>query len=140
TLPAKDRADLDPRRHRLVRRSVPYGRKLAAGRETWDRVHRGILFASYQADLARPFEHVLSKWLTSPDFPAIPNGVHRGVDPVVGDLPTTPYAPDQFANTVQVSSQSPEVALAYHRYVHARGGAYFFAPSLTVVDALADGR
>ena len=67
-LPAQAREELDPSRHRLVRRSVSYGKKLPDGQETWDNVHRGILFACYQADIARQFEHVMGKWLTSPDF------------------------------------------------------------------------
>ena len=54
-------------------------------------------------------------------------------------MPTTPHTPDRVSNTFHLNASSPEIALSYQRYVQARGGGYFFAPSIGVLAALADG-
>jgi hypothetical protein len=48
--------------HRLIRRGLPYGPPLPEGASD-DDLERGVMFASFQADLERQFEFVQSQWI-----------------------------------------------------------------------------
>ena len=50
------------RRHRIVRRGMPYGPPLAADADD-DGVERGLIFACYQSSLERGFETVQRAWV-----------------------------------------------------------------------------
>jgi Dyp-type peroxidase family len=104
-------------RHRLVRRGLPYGPVLPPGAPD-DGVERGVVFTCFQADLARQFEFVQSQWLNDG------NNLRLGddKDPLAGDH-------DGRGKAV-VSGSPPWFVAPLPRFVHTRGGEYFFAPGV----------
>jgi Dyp-type peroxidase family len=115
-------------RHRIMRRGIPYGSPWEPDRPD-DGNERGILFVAYQADLARQFEHVWSRWLNGADFP----GPGAGSDPLVGGMPSGP-------RSVAESTRGQDeriVQLTLPHFVTPRYGGYFFSPALSQFAALA---
>ena len=117
-------------RPRLLRRGIPYGTPLAAtvpnsipqddGRE------RGLLFAAFQADLGRQYEAV-QRWLNDRNHP-VPQ---TGQDAVVGQG-------EEPARVVLRSSNTLPTMFDMHHYVAMTGGGYFFTPSLSAAQFLAN--
>ena len=117
-------------RPRLLRRGIPYGTPLAAtvpnsipqddGRE------RGLLFAAFQADLGRQYEAV-QRWLNDLNHP-VPQ---TGQDAVVGQG-------EEPARVVLRSSNTLPTMFDMHHYVAMTGGGYFFTPSLSAAQFLAN--
>jgi Dyp-type peroxidase family len=140
TLPSGSGPEDDPRRHRMIRRGVPFGDPLPAGAPD-DGKERGLHFISVVADVARQFEFVQSNWLNNENFPRgsspasqggnygpPPSGIPAdGPDPVVGE--------GNAGKSVQLHQPSGlhQLSLAQD-FVHVSAGEYFFLPAL---DALA---
>jgi Dyp-type peroxidase family len=117
-------------RPRLLRRGIPYGTPLAVtvpnsipqddGRD------RGLLFAAFQADLGRQYEAV-QRWLNDRNLP-VPQ---TGQDAVAGQG-------EEPARVVLRSSNTLPTMFDIHHYVAMTGGGYFFTPSLSAAQFLAD--
>jgi len=117
------------KRHRIIRRGMSYGPALPHGAAD-DGVPRGLMFVCYQASIARQFEFIQRRWIG--DGNALGAGAARdfllgGPDP--GGRFVIPGGPDG----------SPLVLAPQPRFVTLRGGDYFFAPSLTAIDAIVGG-
>ena len=110
---------------RILRRGVPYGPPLKEGEP--DDGQRGLLFVTYQADIARQFEHVWGKWLNGPDFP-VPGA---GRDALVGQ--TKEPRP---ASIPRPSQKGGSIALRLPAFATAKYGGYFFTPSIGALSAL----
>jgi hypothetical protein len=124
----RDLRSADPRRHRLIRRGIPYGPPLRPGVTEDDGVDRGLLFVAYQASLARQFEHIQRLWLDSPNFPRDGDGPA----PLVGQAGNL--------REVQLRRQGGRVsAVGLEQFVSVTAGGYFFAPSLRALTHLAGG-
>jgi Dyp-type peroxidase family len=115
---------------RLLRRGIPYGPPLTAGEPDAlpldDGRDRGLLFVAYQADLGRQYEQV-QRWLNDRNLP-VPE---TGQDPIAGQG-------EEPARVVLRSSRALPATLDMHHYVSMTGGGYFFAPSLSAAQFLAD--
>lgn len=132
-------------RHRIMRRGRAHGAPLVdpldpalivANLDTLtDDTDRGLHFISFQGNLERQFEFVQQQWCNNPKFAGLNSeadpliGVHEvptrvgvGVDPPVFTVPALPVR--RRARDMQ-------------RFVHVRGGSYFFMPSLSAVRLLA---
>lgn len=140
------RADVRPLydtgRHRVVRRSMPYGPRIARdargaplisdGELTLLEQDRGsdlgLLFMCAQSDIEAQFEHIQAHWANNPSFPA---GKMPGRDALIGQGPS---------GTVRVASQNggPPQYEHYEDVVEMQGGAYFFVPSVSFVRSLMD--
>lgn len=134
--------------HRIMRRGRPYGsplvpdmstdkivrqaRALAASGDTRERRGRGLHFLCFNSDIRRQFEFVQQTWINNPKFA----GLQADEDPLIGDqLPTRLFdAPATF--TVQSDPVRKRVT-GLQRFVHVRGGAYFFMPGFIGLKALA---
>lgn len=107
------------RRHRLLRRSMPYGEpQWVPGTSVADGVERGLLFIVFNADLKRQFEFVQQTWVNNEKF----SGLYDTKDPLVGD------------NDTQGSLHIPREPVRLRvpripRFVSVRGGLYLFLPS-----------
>jgi Dyp-type peroxidase family len=102
------------RRHRIIRRGMPYGPPGNDDRE------RGLMFVCYQASIARQFEVIQSRWLADGD----PFWLGSEGDYLTGgDTMTVPGSPPTF-----LTHPKP--------FVTTRGGGYFFTPGLTALRAL----
>lgn len=105
------------RRHRIIRRGMPYGPP-PADKYVDDGRERGLLFVSFQASILRQFEFIQARWCNDGDA----FGLARDKDLLLscGDprgKMTVNGHPPQFLHP------SPEV-------VRMRGGGYFYAPGL----------
>lgn len=108
----------------IIRRGIPYGPSLPP--DTVDNVDRGLLFLSYQASIEESFETIVQSWINSSAGPGAP----LGFDMLIGRAPgSAPRFCTLAGRTVSITQP----------FVYATGGGYFFAPSLTMITALARG-
>ncbi|MEX2610953.1 MAG: Dyp-type peroxidase [Gemmatimonadota bacterium] len=122
-------------RHRLLRRGRTYGRPVAMSMEAKDVLEaesyegeRGLHFVCLNTDIARQFEFVQHTWINNPKF----EGMYNDVDAVSGD--------HDKKNAGYFTIPAEPVRRRVHdvpRFVHVRGGAYFFMPSIDAVRYLA---
>ncbi|MEU1508520.1 Dyp-type peroxidase [Kitasatospora sp. NPDC005748] len=131
--PPFDAKELDGRR--IMRRGAPYGFPFDPASEGPGGPDdpRGLLFVCYQADIARQFEFIQADWIDQPDFPPGRNPV-PGKDPVITE-----------ADDVDFESRGPDGAikhtpLHFQQFVQTQGSVYAFAPSISTLKALAEGR
>ncbi|HEV7663090.1 MAG TPA: Dyp-type peroxidase [Chloroflexota bacterium] len=135
----RDSLDPDPgtarsvavdKRHRLLRRGREYGPPMDDPYATpsADDPDRGLYFICVMANIARQFELIQHSWVNNPTF----DGLYDGPDPLVGQH--TPNA----AFVIPAHPISERVT-AIPQFVTTRGGAYFFLPSLTALNALSAG-
>jgi Dyp-type peroxidase family len=116
--------EIRTRRHRLIRRGMPYGPPFDGGDADAD---RGLLFVCFNASIARQFE-VVNRWL------------REGASFSLGrdaDVITRNGSGDSGKFTFQGSM--PVLSEVEHPLVWTRGGEYLFLPSLRGLRALASG-
>jgi Dyp-type peroxidase family len=111
-------------RHRLLRRGRTYAYPSAEDTPP----EKGLLFTCLCADLERQFEFVQQSWIASPSF----HGLKNEPDPIVAL---------QDPKTHVFTIPTPSGPLRLHNmqsFVTVRGGGYFFLPSLSAIQYLAD--
>jgi Dyp-type peroxidase family len=109
------------RRHRIIRRSMPYGPRYDPGNQAEAKEPRGLMFACFQASIARQFEVIQGQWLNNGD------SFWLGDDKDLltrGDAMMLQGTPPTFIP----KPGSP--------FVTTRGGGYFLVPGLTALRAL----
>ena len=136
------------KRHRLIRRGVPYGPPAydpaAADHEpnglfdpdVSDEPDRGLVFVCFQANIPRQFELVQMHWLNDGDIFWL--GGEK--DLLAGDRPAS--APEEVPGEGRMTIQGrpPHFLTAPNSpFITTRGGGYFFAPGITALRALASG-
>ena len=137
--------------HRIVRRGRPYGAPLVesmAARELiraarasnggTTGVRRGLQFLCFNASLERQFEFIQQQWCNNPKFA----GLNSDADPLLGSSRTSAeLGIDPASFSVQSDVKSGLAARCTHmqNFVHVRGSAYFFMPSLSAIRLLHDG-
>lgn len=130
-------------RHRIIRRGRPYGPPLAASLQPPDLIQaavaaanqaatakparRGLFFVCLNANLSRQFELVQHTWLNNTEFVT---GCPEQ-DPLLGD-----FVNARPSFTMQGRPLGTAIG-GLTRFVHVRGGAYFFLPSLAALRYLA---
>ncbi|MFG3408432.1 Dyp-type peroxidase [Streptomyces sp. NPDC048142] len=121
--PVPEKGNLDGRR--IMRRGIPYGQPFdpAGSSRHGPDAARGLVFVSYQSDLVRQFEFIQKDWINAVDFPSRKPSV--GADPMVGE-------------STDVSFKGQQVR--FEQFVRTEGAVYAFAPSLSTLDRLADGK
>jgi Dyp-type peroxidase family len=115
------------RRHRIIRRAVPYGPWLPDGQR--DEEERGVMFGVICADLENQFEYVQLNWINAP-ISSRGLSLAADRDPVVG-------ANEGTGKLVVPRREGPVICWELPRFVRMRGGAYFFLPSLRSLGELA---
>jgi Dyp-type peroxidase family len=111
--------DLRTRRHRIIRRGMPYT----------DGAERGLVFVCFNSSIARQFE-VVNGWLRD----GASFGLGRDCDVMTGNADGDSSGKATFQGDVPVLAEIPKPL------VWARGGEYLFLPSLSALDVLAHGR
>ncbi|MGI9079547.1 MAG: Dyp-type peroxidase, partial [Acidimicrobiales bacterium] len=118
--------------HRILRRGISYGDPLFAKEEV-ERGHapidlvddgrpRGLHFLAVNSDIQRQFEFVQETWLNNGNF----NGLVDNRDPLVGD--------NDGSGTMTIQRRPVRRRVRdVPRFVHVRGGAYLFLPSITAL-------
>ncbi|HEX8122686.1 MAG TPA: hypothetical protein VF549_15615 [Solirubrobacteraceae bacterium] len=119
-------------RHRILRRGIPYGEplfppeQLLAGRAPLDVEDdgspRGLHFIALNASISSQFEMVSEEWATNASF----QGLYDSQDPILGN--------DEHPGSVVIEgAPARRVISPVPSFVTARGGGYFFMPSMTAV-------
>lgn len=111
-------------RHRLIRRSMPYGPILPDGVPD-DGADRGLMFGCFGASIERQFEFIQRNWLN--DGSRVLRGDER--DPVVG-------APDGNGRFL-VGGYPPRLVTGLEPFVLSRGGEYYLMPGRAALASLA---
>ncbi len=119
------------KKHRIMRRVRSYGEMFtgSATHHTPDN-EVGILFGCFNADISRQFEFIQYTWANYPKFKQL----YADPDPFIG-------VRENLDNGIEQKFTIPqEIANKYitglKSFVTVKGGAYFFFPSVTVVDYL----
>lgn len=107
---------------RIMRRGIPYGEDFQSGKPD---IGRGLLFACYQSTIEDGYKFIQTQWANARNFPS----ANAGLDVTIGQgKATDPPAPFQIGTkSVNVNSVND--------FVTAKGGEYFFAPSMAVLRA-----
>jgi Dyp-type peroxidase family len=137
--------------HRIIRRGVPYVDRDPVTREEKG---RGLVFLAYQARIQDGYEHIQREWLNSGYFgrpEAFKNGARLPAEPARRGDPPSP-GPDilsvvkrragnqqLFIRNKPGDQEGSYLELPFERVVVARGGGYFFSPSIDVLHELANG-
>jgi Dyp-type peroxidase family len=114
-------------RHRIIRRGMPYGDELPHDAED-DGADRGLIFVSFQADLARQFEIVQVQWCNDGNAFALGNDK----DLVLGD--------NRGSGKMTIQGRPPRFVRAQPELVLTRGCEYLLVPGMAALQGLADGR
>jgi Dyp-type peroxidase family len=128
--PTVKRAEAFTQTHRMLRRGIAYGEELTAKEAisgASDPAHRrGLLFKCYVTSLSDQFEFVQAAWANNPDF--VQPG--SGRDAVIGQ----PNEASPFLGAApHTGDPARKPTVEFRRFVHMRGGEYFFAPSIAVL-------
>lgn len=107
---------------RIMRRGIPYGEDFKnSGPDTG----RGLLFACYQSSIENGYRFIQKDWANNPNFPSRGAGLDVTIGQMqAGDAPT-PF---------QIGTKSVNIN-PINEFVTAKGGEYFFAPSMAVLKA-----
>jgi Dyp-type peroxidase family len=111
------------RRHRLLRRGVPYGSPYS---EQTVNEARGIVFIALNANIKRQFEFVQAAWVNDPKFA----GLYNDRDPITGNNDGLGQMTIQRKPIRRQIQKIP-------RFVMMKGGAYFFLPGMRALRFIA---
>jgi Dyp-type peroxidase family len=133
-----DASWITTKRHRIIRRGIPYGQHLLAVEDTEypnaplgvrdDHNRRGLHFFAINANIKRQFEFVQQEWVNFARF----DGLYDDKDAVVGDN-------DGAGRLTEPRTPIRRVVYSLPRFVTTVGGEYFFMPSLTALRYIAQG-
>lgn len=117
------------RRHRILRRGISYGGPLLPENSAGDGEKRGMLFVAANARIDLQFEVIQADWINDGEFLG-----QAGLDrcPLTGANAGT--VADRF---FEAGAGAPVTEIP--RFVHMRGGDYFFLPGIAALTGIADG-
>ena len=125
--------------HIMARRGIPFGRRevtpeIEAQPEQFPSGGVGLLFMSFQANLAAQFEFIQKSWVNLASFPFSNPAGDTGVDPIIGQGGTA--ADRDYKWPAKYGKPGTPVVKSFASFITMRGGQYFFAPSLDGLKAL----
>lgn len=118
----------DINRKRIIRRGLEFGPPLAEGAPD-DGIPRGQAGVFVVADLELQFEFIQAEWVQKGDFIGLPSDEK---DPLIGS--------NGEGGQFTVPGADMPFLFDLKQFVTVQGGEYFFAPSLTALGGLADGK
>jgi Dyp-type peroxidase family len=126
--------------HIMARRGIPFGlREVTPAIDSQPEQFPsgggvGLLFQSFQADLAAQFEFIQKAWVNNAGFPFLVPPKNTGVDPLIGQGGTPADRSYEWPSVY--GTPGPPVTEEFASFVTMKGGQYFFAPSLDGLKAL----
>lgn len=120
------------RRHRIVRRGIPYGRREIEPKDK-PRLEElptngvGLLFMCFQSDIQEQYEFLQARCANDEQFPV----AKTGVDPLIGQ-----GGNGQSQLWPKGWGEPTTTPFNFMDYVHLLGGEYFFAPSISFLKKL----
>jgi Dyp-type peroxidase family len=119
------------RKHRIMRRVRSYGETFTAtATHHSPKEEVGILFGCFVADISRQFEFIQYTWANYPKFKQL----YSDPDPFIGVKENPDENVEQQFTIPQPTANKYITGLK--NFVTVKGGAYFFFPSVNVVDYL----
>lgn len=122
-------------RRRILRRGLPYG---TVTDKTSNGNNHGIIFMAINADIKRQFEFVQQQWINyGNDFK-----LANDKDPILGNHGVDKNNNHDGRMTIEADSKGskpPFFCSHIPRFVEVRGGDYFFIPSKSALNMLAQG-
>ncbi len=130
-------------RRRILRRGMTYGERLIAG-DQGDAEERGTMFMAFCAGLGRQFEFIQQHWLNYGGEFGSGNDVCpvSGVKTASDSVETAEYGNSgtkMVVSAPQDGNRPPFILKFNEPFVECRGGAYFFAPSISALRLLSQG-
>ncbi|KAG9006860.1 hypothetical protein FRB90_009695, partial [Tulasnella sp. 427] len=126
--------------HLIMRGSIPYGPELPKPGQPAEQegVNRGLLFASYQSDLAHGFKFIQERWANNVEFPRENDNIiggtkEPGYDPIIGAAKGKDrhrFVKGEDIHNIDARLELPE------DFITARGGEYFWVPSLEALEKI----
>ena len=107
---------------RIMRRGIPYGEDFKKGGPD---TGRGLLFACYQSTIENGYRFIQTDWANQPGFPLPGAGLDVTIVQGKASDPPSPF---------QIGAKSVNIN-PVNDFVTAKGGEYFFAPSMAVLRA-----
>jgi Dyp-type peroxidase family len=125
--------EADTQTRRIIRRGVAYGAPYDPGAPSGTRQagdaqfpnDRGLLFLCYQHSLEAQFEFIQKAWVNNPNFPVAGDGQ----DPIIAQ-----EAEPRTFSTLELQ----HTPLSIPQFITTTGGEYFFSPSISALEQLAD--
>ncbi len=121
-------------RRRILRRGLPYGNAA----DKTDTGNHGIIFMVLAASISRQFEFVQQQWINyGNDFK-----LANEKDPIIGNHHVDKSGKGNGRMIFPArpkTGRSPHFCRHMPRFVETRGGEYFFIPSMTALQMIADG-
>jgi deferrochelatase/peroxidase EfeB len=114
---------------RLTRRGIPYGDPAEAQKEDGDSV--GLLFMCFQRNIAQQYEFIQKFWANNAQF--LKGSPATGLDPIIGQGER-----DKLRFNYTYGAPGCRQAV-FEEFVKLRGGEYFYAPSMSRLEAMASG-
>lgn len=118
--------DVRSRRHRIIRRGMPYGDPLPEGAED-DRAERGLAFVCFNASIERQFETIQRQWCNDGNI----FGLGQDRDFLLGG--------PEGQGKMTIQGHQPTFLSPSLPFVQTRGAEYLFFPGLDALRALAAG-
>ena len=116
-------------KHRIVRRGLPYGPPFNPDHPD-DGVERGLLGLFIGVSLKDQFEFIMSNWINGSIFAA---GISGTKDSLLGNIPE-----GAGKLNIPLPGKKPLVVSGFSPFVHTRGAAYAFIPSISGLKFIAD--
>lgn len=117
--------------HLLIRRGRPYEEPPSSSRAEPE---QGMLFIALNANLSRQFELIQQTWLNNPKF----GGLRNSNDPLLGGSSQGTGDEQGLGDEVDIPARPFRYRVqGLARFVHTRGGGYFFLPGLRALRFLA---
>lgn len=119
------------RRHRIIRRARLYGDPYVGSPLNHSPEGEvGLIFTCFNADISRQFEFIQYTWANYPKFKQL----YNDPDPICGVRENPPAGIEQ--NFTIPCSPVNKYITGLKKFVFAKGGAYFFFPSITTINYL----
>ncbi|RYP13153.1 hypothetical protein DL765_007028 [Monosporascus sp. GIB2] len=120
--------------HRVLRRGIQYGPEVSAEERAQNRTEkdRGLLFVSYQSSLKDGFQFLQKSWANPTTFP--PGKTQQpGQDPLIGQIVDSDNQGARSMTGANPDDTGSTLDLGFQKWVVAKGGEYFFSPSMPVL-------
>lgn len=119
------------RRHRIIRRARLYGDPYVGSPLNHSPDGEvGLVFTCFNADISRQYEFIQYTWANYPKFKQL----YNDPDPICGVRETAVPGTEQ--NFTIPDSPVNKYVTGLKKFVHTRGGAYFFFPSIRTISYL----
>ncbi|KAK7755328.1 dye-decolorizing heme-containing peroxidase [Diatrype stigma] len=120
--------------HRVIRRGIQYGPEVSTKERANNRTEkdRGLLFVSYQSSLKDGFQFLQKSWANPTTFP--PGKTQQpGQDPLIGQVVDVDNQGARSMSGADPGNAASNLDLGFQKWVVAKGGEYFFSPSIPVL-------